>query len=366
MKIDGKATRTIWPTGHTVRVIDQTRLPFEVTEVELKTAEDAGHAIKTMIVRGAPLIGATAAYGVALAMLADPSDANLAAASKMLHATRPTAVNLAWALEEMRRALAKVAPAQRADTAFTKAAAIADADVEQCRSIGTHGRMLIETLWARAGKPAQFNILTHCNAGWLACVDWGTALAPIYMAHDAGLPIHVWVDETRPRNQGTALTAFELGAHGVPHTVIADNTGGHLMQRGQVQMAIVGSDRTTATGDVCNKIGTYLKALAAHAHKVPFYVALPSSTIDWTLADGMAIPIEERSENEVALITGRDKDGSVREVRLLPEKSKALNIAFDVTPARYVTGLITERGICAASRKGLLGLFPERTKDAAE
>jgi len=334
--------------------------------MELRSENDAAHAIRTMIVRGAPLIGATAAYGVALAMVEDPSDANLTAASVRLHGTRPTAINLAWALEEMRRAVAPLAPAQRADAAFTKAAAICDADVAQCEAIGKHGRAIIETLWARAGNPSRFNILTHCNAGWLACVDWGTALAPIYQAHDAGIPVHVWVDETRPRNQGAALTAFELGAHGVPHTVIADNTGGHLMQRGQVQMAIVGSDRTTATGDVCNKIGTYLKALAAHAHQVPFYVALPSSTLDWSLADGMAIPIEERDENEVALISGRDKDGSVRQVRLLPEESKALNVAFDVTPARYVTGLITERGVCPASREGLLSLFPDHAKDAAE
>ncbi|TAL02642.1 MAG: S-methyl-5-thioribose-1-phosphate isomerase [Rhodospirillaceae bacterium] len=366
MKIAGRSTRTIWPTGTTVRVIDQTRLPFEVIDVELRTAADAARAIRTMIVRGAPLIGATAAYGVALAMTEDSSDANLAKASTLLNATRPTAVNLAWALGEMRRTLAPLPTAQRVEAGFAKAAAICEADVAQCRAIGGHGLRIIEQLWNNAGKPDRFNILTHCNAGWLACVDWGTALAPIYMAHDAGLPVHVWVDETRPRNQGAALTAFELGAHGVPHTVIADNTGGHLMQRGQVAMAIVGSDRTTASGDVCNKIGTYLKALAAHAHNVPFYVALPSSTVDWSLSDGMAIPIEERDEDEVACIAGRDKDGRVQEVRLLPENSKALNIAFDVTPARYVTGLITERGVCAASRTGLLGLFPEHAKDAAE
>jgi methylthioribose-1-phosphate isomerase len=366
MKIAGRATRTIWATGNTVRVIDQTRLPFEVVDVELKTVADAADAIRTMIVRGAPLIGATAAYGVALAMVGDPSDASLAENTRLLRETRPTAVNLAWALGEMQRALAPLPPAERAKAAFAKAAAICDDDVAQCRAIGSHGLEIIRALWGRAGKPARFNILTHCNAGWLACVDWGTALAPIYMAHDASLPIHVWVDETRPRNQGAALTAFELGAHGVPHTVVADNTGGHLMQRGQVNMAIVGSDRTTATGDVCNKIGTYLKALAAHAHNVPFYVALPSSTLDWTLQDGMDIPIEERSADEVAVIAGRADDGRVQRVRLLPEHSPALNVAFDVTPARYVTGLITERGVCPASREGLRKLFPEHARDAAE
>jgi len=366
VKIAGRATRTIWPTGSTVRVIDQTRLPFEIADVELHTAADAARAIRTMIVRGAPLIGATAAYGMALAMKEDSSDANLANAGNVLNAARPTAVNLAWAVEEMRRVLAPLPLAQRAAAAFAKAAAICDADVAQCHAIGTHGHEVIKQLWRGKGSPSPFNILTHCNAGWLACVDWGTALAPIYMAHDAGLPIHVWVDETRPRNQGASLTAFELGAHGVPHTVIADNTGGHLMQRGRVDMAIVGSDRTTATGDVCNKIGTYLKALAAHAHGVPFYVALPSSTVDWSLADGMAIPIEERDEGEVTTITGRAAGGQVQQVRVVPETSKALNIAFDVTPARYVTGLITERGVCAASREGLLGLFPDHAKDAAE
>jgi methylthioribose-1-phosphate isomerase len=366
MKIGGKPYRTIWRDGHAVRVIDQTRLPFELVEVSLHTVAEAATAIRTMIVRGAPLIGATAAYGVALAMREDPSDAHLAAANSQLQATRPTAVNLAWALEEMRRALAPLPPAQRIDAAFAKAAAICDADVAQCESIGRHGHDIIRALWEKKGKPSRLNILTHCNAGWLACVDWGTALAPIYKAHDAGLPIHVWVDETRPRNQGAALTAFELGAHGVPHTVIADNTGGHLMQRGQVDMAIVGSDRTTATGDVCNKVGTYLKALAADAHRVPFYVALPSSTIDWSLADGTRIPIEERGAEEVTHIAGRDDAGQVTRVRLVPDATPALNIAFDVTPARYVTGLITERGVSTASRDGLLALYPEHRQSAAE
>ena len=366
MKIGGKPYRTIWRNGDAVRVLDQTRLPFDVVELDLNSSREAAHAIKTMIVRGAPCIGATAAYGLALAMREDPSDANLEAAANHLRSTRPTAVNLAWALEEMRRVLAPLAPAQRGEAAFAKAAAIADADVAQCEAIGNHGHAIIRKLWERKGKPKPFNILTHCNAGWLACVDWGSALAPIYKAHDAGLPIHVWVDETRPRNQGAALTAFELGAHGVPHTVIADNTGGHLMQRGQVDMAIVGSDRTTATGDVCNKIGTYLKALAAQEHDVPFYVALPSSTIDWSMADGMRIPIEERDPSEVTHITGRDDTGRVTSVRLVPDTTSALNVAFDVTPARYVSGIITERGVSPASRDGLLALYPERAKDAAE
>ncbi len=365
MKIGGKPYRTIWRAEDAVRVIDQTRLPFELTEVDLNTAQDAAHAIKTMIVRGAPCIGATAAYGLALAMREDASDANLDAAAKMLNATRPTAVNLAWALNEMRGVLAPLPPAQRVNAGFKKAADIADADVAQCEAIGNHGHAIIAKLWEQKGKPKQLNILTHCNAGWLATVDWGTAIAPIYKAHDAGLPIHVWVDETRPRNQGASLTAFELGSHGVPHTVIADNTGGHLMQRGQVDMAIVGSDRTTATGDVCNKIGTYLKALAAHAHDVPFYVALPSSTIDWSMSDGMRIPIEERDAGEVTHIAGRDAAGKLTTVRIVPETSAALNVAFDVTPARYVTGLITERGVSPASRDGLLKLYPERAKDAA-
>ena len=361
MKIDGKAYRTIWTRGDAVRVIDQTRLPFELAEVELGTSEAAAQAISTMIVRGAPLIGATAAYGLALAMGEDPSDAHLAAAAALLQGTRPTAVNLAWALGEMRAVLTPLPPPARKHAAYAKAAALCDADVAQCHAIGRYGLELIRTAWHVADEPKRFNILTHCNAGWLACVDGGTALAPIYMAHDAGIPVHVWVDETRPRNQGAALTAYELGAHGVPHTVIADNTGGHLMQRGQVDMVIVGSDRTTSTGDVCNKIGTYLKALAADAHGVPFYVALPSSTIDWTLTDGMAIPIEQRGAEEVTHISGQTDAGGIARIRLTPQGTTALNIAFDVTPSRYVTRLITERGVCPANRVGLASLFPERT-----
>jgi len=368
MKIDERPYRTIWLAagGRHVQIIDQTRLPFELAIVDLANAKDVAHAIRAMLVRGAPLIGAAAGYGMALAMRDDPSDANLEGAFALLRATRPTAVNLLWALERMRAYLAPLPTKDRAAAAFQEAAAICEEDVEQCRSIGVHGGRVIESLWEEHKRPNRLNILTHCNAGWLACVDWGTALAPIYTAHNAGIPIHVWVDETRPRNQGASLTAYELGAHGVPHTVIADNTGGHLMQHGKVQMAIVGSDRTTANGDVCNKVGTYLKALAAHDNRVPFYVALPSTTIDWTLNDGRDIPIEERDAREVTHITGRGDDGKLTSVQLVPDGSSALNIGFDVTPARYVTGLITERGVCSASRDGLLKLFPERARAAAE
>ena len=359
MKISGTHFRTIWVTeSGSVRVIDQSRLPFEFVTLDLETPADAARAISTMVVRGAPLIGATAAYGMALAARANPADSHLAEAARMLQATRPTAINLAWALTRMRNVLAEARPQERAAVAFREAAAICDADVEQCRAIGVHGLEIMRGLAQAADR--RLNILTHCNAGWLACVDWGTALSPVYMAHDAGIPVHVWVDETRPRNQGAALTAFELGAHGVPHTVVADNLGGHLMQRGQVDMVIVGSDRTTASGDVCNKVGTYLKALAARDNGVPFYAALPATTIDWSLDAGAAIPIEERSPEEVTHITGQSSSGRMETVRLVPEKSAALNLAFDVTPARLVTGLITERGSCAASPAGLQRLYPER------
>ncbi len=307
-----------------------------------------------MVVRGAPLIGATAAYGMALALRSSASDAHLDEAARTLRATRPTAHNLAWALTRMHSVLAPLAPEERADAAFREAALICDADVEQCRTIGLHGVEIIRRFADTAGRVV--NILTHCNAGWLACVDWGTALSPIYMAHDAGIRIHVWVDETRPRNQGAALTAFELAAHGVPHTVIADNLGGHLMQRGQVDMVIVGSDRTTAAGDVCNKVGTYLKALAARDNGVPFYAALPLSTIDWSLDQGSDIPIEQRSPTELTHITGRSLSGAIETVRVVPEGSPALNLAFDVTPARLVTALITECGLCPATRAGLQNL----------
>lgn len=359
MNIGGVHYRTIWPTAEgTVRVIDQSRLPFEFSLLELSSAEEAARVIRTMAVRGAPLIGATAAYGLALAACSDASDASLDAAERMLAATRPTAHNLVWALRRVRRALNGLAVPERRAAAFGEASRICEEDVEHCRRIGSHGLDIIRQLAAQTNSPVQ--ILTHCNAGWLACVDWGTALAPIYMAHDAGISVHVWVDETRPRNQGALLTAYELAAHGIPHTVIADNVGGHLMQRGLVDMALVGSDRTTSTGDVCNKIGTYLKALAAHDNGVPFYVALPSSTIDWSLADGRAIPIEERAAAELTHITGRTAAGMLETVRIVPETSPAANYAFDVTPARLVTGLITERGICAASAAGLATLYPER------
>ncbi len=360
MKISGTHYRTIWPTAAgTIRVIDQSRLPFEFATIDLETLEDAALAIRSMVVRGAPLIGATAAYGMALALRTDASDARIEEAARVLEATRPTAVDLAWASARMRRVLAGIAPNQRADAALREAAAICDASVEQCRSIGAHGLEIIRALAGTADRPV--NILTHCNAGWLACVDWGTALSPMYMAHDAGIKIHIWVDETRPRNQGAALTAFELGSHGVPHTVIADNLGGHLMQRGQVDMVIVGSDRTTAAGDVCNKVGTYLKALAAYDNGVPFYAALPLSTIDWSRERGADIPIEERSPSELTHITGRTRSGAMETVRVVPEGSGALNLGFDVTPARLVTALITERGICAATHTGLQRLYSDRS-----
>ena len=358
MKIDGRDYRTIWlgADGCTVQVIDQSRLPHRFEIVTLATAEDAAVAIRDMVVRGAPLIGAAAAYGVSLAMIGDASDASLERTGTLLNAARPTAVNLRWAVERMRRRLADVAPPSRADAALHEAAAIADEDVAVCEAIGDHGARLIAA-GARQGKD-RIDVLTHCNAGWLCAVDWGTALAPIYKAHRQGLPIHVWVDETRPRNQGASLTAWELAREGVPHTVIADNTGGHLMQHGQVDLCIVGTDRTTRAGDVCNKIGTYLKALAAFDNGVPFYVALPASTIDWRIRDGVnEVPIEQRSPDEVTHITGLTVDGRLETVRLTPEGSPAANYAFDVTPARLVTALITERGVCPASESGLATLF---------
>jgi methylthioribose-1-phosphate isomerase len=365
MQIDGHAYRTIWVDPEdrwSVRIIDQTRLPWALEILRLTTLDDAAHAIRAMLVRGAPLIGATAAYGLCLALRADPADAALERAATTLAATRPTAVNLRWALDRMLARLRPAAPGARLAGAYDEAARIADEDAAQNAAIGRHGQTLIETAAARPGRPAgPVNVLTHCNAGWLATVDWGTAIAPIYAAHNAGIPVHVWVDETRPRNQGASLTAYELGKHGVPHTVIADNAGGHLMQHGQVDLAIVGADRVTRTGDVANKIGTYLKALAAKDTGVPFWVAVPSSTIDWTLADGVAeIPIEERAAAEVATLTGRTEAGAVTTIRVIPDGSAAANPAFDVTPARLVTGLITERGRCPATAEGLLGLFPER------
>ncbi|MDH3211022.1 MAG: S-methyl-5-thioribose-1-phosphate isomerase [Myxococcales bacterium] len=361
MKVGGDAYRSIWveDDARTVGIIDQTRLPFEFVTTRLESLDAAVEAIVRMRVRGAPLIGVTAAYGVCLRMRTDPSDAALRAACKTLLATRPTGRNLRWALDAMGAALDAAAPAERERRAYARAAELAEDDVRSCRAIGEHGLRVIEEAFERRGSRGAVNVLTHCNAGWLATVDWGTALAPVYRAHERGIPLHVWVDETRPRNQGASLTAWELGQHGVPHTVIVDNAGGHLMQRGLVDLCITGSDRTTATGDVCNKIGTYLKALAARDNDIPFYVALPSSTIDWDLADGAAIPIEERAAREVGVVAGRAADGSVVEVAILPPGSPVANYGFDVTPARLVTALITERGICDASAEGLVGLYPE-------
>jgi methylthioribose-1-phosphate isomerase len=361
MRVNGRHYRTIWLAndGWSVEIIDQTKLPHAFETVRLASVEDAAAAIRDMLVRGAPLIGATAAYGICLALHRNASDASLERATDELCATRPTAVNLRWALLEMEDVVAPLAEDRRVDAAYRAAARICDEDVEMCRSIGEHGLAILREL-ARAKGGGRVNVLTHCNAGWLATVDWGTALAPIYMAHDAGIEVHVWVDETRPRNQGAALTAFELGAHGVPHTVVVDNVGGHLMQHGLVDVCIVGTDRTAASGDVANKIGTYLKALAANDTGVPFYVALPHPTIDWTTTDGIReIPIEQRDSREVTHVTGRSSDGVVREVEIVAPGSPAVNYAFDITPADLITGLITDRGVCNASFKGLASLFPE-------
>ena len=359
MKIQGKHYRSVWAIGDDAfGIIDQARLPHEFVTLSLKTADDAARVIKDMNTRGAPLIGAVGAYGLAVAMRADPSDENLTRTHDRLAETRPTAINLRWALGRMRDALLNRPRAERAALAWKEAAAIADEDEAMSKAIGEHGLKIIREL-SEKKKGAKLNILTHCNAGWLATVDYGTALAPIYMAHDAGIPLHVWVDETRPRNQGASLTAFELGSHGVAHTILADNAGGHYMQAGQVDMVIVGTDRVTANGDVANKIGTYLKALAAKDNNIPFYVALPSSTIDWTLGSGRDIPIEERSQDEVLKMTGRTEKGAVVTVEIAAPGSPAANPGFDVTPARLVTGLITERGTCAASVEGLRSLFPK-------
>src|SRR5574337_149650 len=365
VKVGGSSYRTIWlkRDGWGVDVIDQRWLPHDFRLATLRTAAEAATAIREMWVRGAPLIGVTAAYGVALAMREDPSDAALDRAWELLHATRPTAINLRWALDDVRGRLREIAPRDRAAAAYARAAEIADKDVEINRAIGRNGLNVIRAIAGRKGPGEPVNILTHCNAGWLAAVDYGTATAPIYLAMEEGLPVHVFVDETRPRNQGASLTAREFVNHGTPHTLIVDNAGGHLMQHGLVDMVIVGTDRTTATGDVCNKIGTYLKALAAHDNGVPFYVALPSPTIDWTVSDGVKeIPIEERSADEVDYIHGLNDDGAIARVRLSPKGSRAANPAFDVTPARLVTGLITERGIAKASPEGLDALFPERAR----
>ena len=367
MDINGTSCRSIelGDDGWSVHVIDQRKLPHEFAVLRLTSLTDAAGAIRTMAVRGAPLIGATAAYGICLALRADATDASLDEACRTLRATRPTAVNLRWALERMQRRLREMPGAERVETAYAEAAAICDEDVATNRAIGEHGLTLLQALHTRktAGEPLR--ILTHCNAGRLAAVDWGTALAPVYLAHHAGIPVHVWVDETRPRNQG-ALTAWELAQSGVPHTVIVDNAGGHLMQHGLVDCCIVGSDRTTAAGDVCNKIGTYLKALAAHDNAVTFYVALPGSTIDWSISDGLAeIPIEERDAREVTHVSGRSAEGRVESVGVFSDSTRTANYAFDITPSRLVTALITERGICPATREGLASLYPEHREARA-
>jgi methylthioribose-1-phosphate isomerase len=363
MKIDGTPYRSVWvdqQDGWSIRIIDQTKLPWSLDLLRLTNTRETAHAIRSMQVRGAPLIGAVAAFGLALALRQDASTDAMEQAAIVLNATRPTAVNLRWALERMLTRLRNTRQDDRARVAYEEAQSIADEDVEQNQRIGLHGVTLIEDAASRAGA-RPVNVLTHCNAGWLATVDWGTALSPIYTAHDRGIDVHVWVDETRPRNQGAALTAFELGKHGVKHTVISDNAGGHLMQHGQVDLCIVGADRVTRSGDAANKIGTYLKALAAHDNKVPFWVAMPSTTIDWDVTDGVAdIPIEERSATEVTTVTGRAMDGAITTVRVVPTDSAAANPAFDVTPSRLVTGLITERGLADATEDGLLRLFPER------
>ena len=362
MNYRGKHWRTIWRNeddpGGSIGVLDQRLLPHEFNTLTLRTMEDCAEAIRNMTVRGAPLIGATAAYGMCFALRDNPGDEAVASAYGALHKTRPTAINLKWALDQMQAAVSQLPPAKRLEAAYIRAAELCDEDVAVCKAIGHHGLEIFREILAKKPSGSKLNVLTHCNAGWLACVDWGTALAPIFMAFDAGLPIHVWVDETRPRNQGASLTAWELNQHGVPHTVVVDNAGGHLMQHGLVDLCIVGTDRTTAQGDVCNKIGTYLKALAAHDNGVPFYVALPSSTIDWTIRDGLKeIPIEERSANEITHLRGKTADGTMAEIQVTPDGSPACNYGFDVTPARLVTALITEKGVCPASEAGLKKLF---------
>ncbi len=366
MKINGKHYRSLWwnTEKNVLEIIDQRWLPHDLRIQSVRSTQEIFEAIAEMRVRGAPLIGATAAYGMALAMAENPSNANIDAAWNYLNTSRPTAINLRWALNRCRAAILPLAAADRASAALTLAHEIADEDVRINRKIGENGLKLIRDIAARKPEGEPVRLLTHCNAGWIATVDWGTATSPMYQAHDAGIPLHVWVDETRPRNQG-ALTAWELGSHGVPHTYITDNAGGHLMQHGLVDMVIVGTDRTTRRGDVCNKIGTYLKALAAKDNGVPFYVALPSPTIDWTVDDGVAeIPIEERPGLEVTHVQGRGDTGRISMVQVSPDGTDAGNPAFDVTPNRLVTGLITERGLCPATPEGLAVLFPEMMTDA--
>ena len=355
MKIEGKEYRTIWFENNVVKIIDQTKLPHQFIIKDLKIVKDAINAIKTMEVRGAPLIGATAAYGLVLAIMENNDQTFLKKSSEDLINSRPTAINLKWAVDRMMKKLSGVNSDQILNIALNEAKEICEEDVKFCENIGLNGLKIIEEIYNK--KKDTVNILTHCNAGWLATIDWGTATSPIYHAHKKGIKVHVWVDETRPRNQGANLTSYELNEEEIPNTIIADNTGGILMQRGEVDMCIVGTDRTIATGDVANKIGTYLKALAAHDNNVPFYVALPSSTIDWETTDLKNIPIEERNSEELSHVEGLDENNNVKKVLIYPKKSKAMNIAFDVTPAKYVTGLITEQGVCEASEKGLKELF---------
>ena len=355
MKIKDKSYRTIWFDNNTVKIIDQTKLPHQFIIKDLKTSKDAINAIKTMEVRGAPLIGATAAYGLVLSIIEKNDLSFLKKTSEDLIASRPTAINLKWAIDRMMKKLLGVNSNEILKIALEEAKAIVEEDVNFCKNIGTNGLKIIEEIYKK--KKSTINILTHCNAGWLATIDWGTATSPIYHAHQKGIKVHVWVDETRPRNQGANLTSYELNEEGIPNTIIADNTGGILMQRGQVDMCIVGTDRTLSNGDVCNKIGTYLKALAAKDNNIPFYVALPSSTIDWNIKDHKKIPIEERNSEELSHVEGLDKDNKLQKVLIYPQNSKAMNLAFDVTPAKYVTGLITEKGVCEASEQGLKELF---------
>jgi len=355
MKIEGKEYRTIWFENNAVKIIDQTKLPHKFIIKDLKTVKDAINAIKTMEVRGAPLIGATAAYGLVLAIIENNDQTFLKKSSEDLINSRPTAINLKWAVDRMMKKLSGVNSDQILNIALNEAKEICEEDINFCENIGLNGLKIIEEIYKK--KKDKVNILTHCNAGWLATINWGTATSPIYHAHKKGIPVHVWVDETRPRNQGANLTSYELNEEEIQNTIIADNTGGILMQRGEVDMCIVGTDRTLSTGDVCNKIGTYLKALAAKDNNVPFYVALPSSTIDWNIKDFKEIPIEERNSEELSHIEGVDKTGNVIKVQVYPKKSKSMNLAFDVTPAKYITGLITEKGVCEASKEGLKKLF---------
>ena len=355
MKIQNKEYRTIWYEENVVKIIDQTKLPHQFIIKDLKTVKDAINAIKVMEVRGAPLIGGTAAYGMALAVQENNDPDFIKKSSEELIESRPTAINLKWAVDRMMKKLSGINSDQILDIALNEAKEICDEDEKFCENIGLNGLKIIEEIYNKTKK--KVNILTHCNAGWLATINWGTATSPIYHAHQKGIPVHVWVDETRPRNQGANLTSYELNEENIPNTIIADNTGGILMQRGDVDMCIVGTDRTLSNGDVCNKIGTYLKALAAHDNNVPFYVALPSSTIDWKIKEGKDIPIEERNSEELSHIEGMDENNEIKKVLIYPKKSKAMNLAFDVTPAKYVTGLITEKGICEASSDALKKMF---------